>query len=301
MTTLISSATAIDLAKLPPPAVVEQLDYEAIRTAMIVDFKTRWPEFDALVESEPAIKLIESFAWRELVLRADFNDRARGLLLAYAEGSDLDHLASLFGVLRLVITPANAQTGTPAILESDSDLRRRVLLAPDSYSVAGPESAYVFHALSADSQVRDASAITPAPGDVLVSIQARDGDGTAPPMLVAQVATLLASDGIRPLTDRVTVQSATIVPVAITARLFLYPGPDADLVRATALERLAAWIADAERLGRDVTRSAIIAALHVPGAVQRVELVAPAADIVLDRTQAANIAHVAVTVDGYAF
>src|SRR3546814_9711108 len=47
----------------------------------------------------------------------------------------------------------------PAVMESDSDLRRRLVLAPEGYSVAGPEGAYIFHALSAHPDVLDASAI----------------------------------------------------------------------------------------------------------------------------------------------
>ncbi|MER2890944.1 baseplate assembly protein, partial [Escherichia coli] len=51
------------------------------------------------------------------------------------------------------------------------------------------------------------------------------------------------------------------------------------------------------RLGRDIRKSAIYAALHVEG-VQRVELTAPAADIVLDETQASWCSHYSVTVGG---
>ena len=65
----------------------------------------------------------------------------RGVLIAYAGGPDLDNLAALLGVPRQEIAPANSQTNTPAVLEDDTALRRRVLLAPDSFSVAGPASA----------------------------------------------------------------------------------------------------------------------------------------------------------------
>ncbi|MGN2346780.1 baseplate assembly protein, partial [Escherichia coli] len=48
---------------------------------------------------------------------------------------------------------------------------------------------------------------------------------------------------------------------------------------------LEAYITAQHRLGRDIRLSAIYAALHVEG-VQRVELAAPLADIVLNNTQA---------------
>ena len=64
-------------------------------------------------------------------------------------------------------------------MESDPDFRRRIQLAPEGFSVAGPEGAYIFHALSADPGVLDACATSPSPGEVVVTVLARAGDGTA--------------------------------------------------------------------------------------------------------------------------
>jgi phage-related baseplate assembly protein len=293
-----ASSTAIDLSRLPPPDVVEALDFETIYARRRADFLARYPEFTAFVESDPAIKLLETGAWAELVLRQRINDAARSLLVAYARGGNLDHLAALFGVLRQEITPANPATGAAAIMESDEDLRRRVLLAPDSYSVAGPASAYVFHALSADADVLDASAVSPRPGEVTVSILSRNGDGTASPELVAAVRDLLAGDEVRPLTDRVTVQSAELLPFDITAQLVLYPGPDAQLILDTATAALDQLLATNRRLGRNIARSAIIAALHV-GGVQNVNLVEPVADVFVEQTQVGSVGAIDVTIAGF--
>lgn len=82
-----------------------------------------------------------------------------------------------------------------------------------------------------------------------------------------------------------TVQSAAIVEYQINATLYLYPGPESEPIRATAVKKLEAYITAQHRLGRDIRLSAIYAALHVEG-VQRVELTAPLADIVLNSTQA---------------
>src|SRR3546814_19943147 len=78
---------------------------------------------------------------------------------AYATGADLDNLAALLGVTRFELEPGDSVLGIPAVMESDSDLRRRLVLAPEGYSVAGHEGAYIFHALSAHPDVLDASAI----------------------------------------------------------------------------------------------------------------------------------------------
>ena len=102
----------VDLTGLAPPPVVEQLGYEAILTAMTADLRARDPDFDAWVESEPVMKLLEIAAYRELLLRYRINQAARSVMLAYAAGADLDHLGALLGVTR--------STG-----ETDEQLRRR--------------------------------------------------------------------------------------------------------------------------------------------------------------------------------
>lgn len=293
-----ASSTAIDLSRLPAPDVIEALDFETIYTRRRTDFLARYPQFTAFVESDPAIKLLEVGAYAELVLRQRINDAARGLLVAYAIGSNLDHLAAVFGVMRQQITPANPITGAAAVMESDEDLRRRVLLAPDSYSVAGPASAYVFHALSANADVLDASAISPRPGEVTVSILSRMGDGTAPPALLAAVRALLAGDEVRPLTDRVMVQSAELVAFDVMAQLTLYPGPDAQLILATATTALEQLLATNRRLGRNISRSAMVAALHV-GGVQNVNLVEPVADLLIEQTQVPAVGMIDVTIAGF--
>lgn len=281
----IATSPALDLSTLPAPDVVEQLGYEAILAALIADFRVRWPDFDALVESEPVVKLLQVCAYRELVLRQHFNDRARSVMLAFAAGADLEHLAALFGVARLVLVVANAATGAAAVLESDDELRRRIQLAPDSWSVAGPEAAYVFHALAAHPDVLDASASSPAPGAVVVAVLSRVGSGAAAAPVLAAVAAVVNADGIRPLTDQVTVQSAALQNFAITATIKLFAGPDSVAIEAAARAALGAFLARSHRLGRDVPTSAIIAALHV-GGVRKVILTAPVADVECTALQA---------------
>lgn len=181
-----TSATAIDLSRLPAPLIVEQLDYAVILAALRADMLDRFPDFSAAVESDPVQKLLEVCAYRELLLRAAFNERARGCLVAFAVGPDLDNLGALLGAYRLEIEPADPLSGTPAVMESDADFRRRIILAPEGYSVAGPEGAYIWHALSADADVLDASATSPDPGEVVVTVLSRTGDGTAPPRAARQ-------------------------------------------------------------------------------------------------------------------
>lgn len=277
--------TAVDLSRLPSPDVVELLDFETIYATAIAKMKALMPDFEAR-ESDPATKQLLLLSYVVQTLRQRINDAARAVMPAHAVGADLDNLAASFTIGRFTLIPADPATGAAAVMETDDDFRRRMVLAPEGYTVAGPEGAYIFHALSADARVLDASASSPAPGEVLVSILSRETvSGSASAALVATVEAYLSDETRRPLTDLVTVQSAQIIPFTIAATLRTYRGPDAQVVVAAAQARLETYVAECHRLGRDVTRSGIFAALHVEG-VQNVVLSAPAADIVVSRSQA---------------
>lgn len=294
---MTSSFTAVDLSRLPAPAVVEQLSYEAIFAEMLATLQELDPAFDALVESDSAYKILQVAAYRELGVRQRNNEACRAVMLAYATGSDLDQLGALLGVTRLELAPGDPVHSVPPTMESDIDFRRRIQIAPEGFSVAGPEGAYVYHALSADPGVLDASATSPSPGEVVVTVLAREGDGTASPELVSAVDAVLSQDNVRPMTDHVTVQGAEIVEYTVAATIYTYAGPDSALVLAESMRRLEAYIEESHRLGRDVPVSGLYSVMHSEG-VQRVEMNAPAADIVIDRTQAAHCTGIDVTHGG---
>ncbi|WP_313121936.1 baseplate assembly protein, partial [Pantoea septica] len=157
--------------------------------------------------------------------------------------------------------------------------------------------AYEYHAKSADGRIADVSATSPAPAEVVITVLSREGDGTAPADLLTIVANALNDEDVRPVADRVRVQAAAIVSYRVDATLFLYPGPEAEPIRAAAEAKLLAFINAQSRLGRDIRQSALYAALHVEG-VQRVELAQPTADVVLDKTQAAWCSGYSITVGG---
>jgi phage-related baseplate assembly protein len=265
--------------------VVETIDYEVILAAMLADLQARDSAFDALVESDPAFKILEVCAYRETLLRQRVNDAAKAIMLAYATGADLDNLVALFGVERL--------DG-----ESDSALRLRGHIALEGYSTAGPIGSYTFHALSASAEVKDVDIFSPEPGEVVVTVLSTVDDGTPSPELLTLVDATLNDETIRPLTDFVTVQAATLVEFTVDAELYLYGGPDAETVRDEAETRLLAYVEDHHRLGHDITLSGLFAALHVEGAVQRVELSLPVATLVVDHDEAAYCTAVNVVVAG---
>lgn len=277
--------TGIDLSTLPAPSVVEPLDYETILAAMLTDLQARDPAFTALVESDPAFKILEVAAYRELIIRQRVNDASRAVMLAYSGGSDLENLAAFFGVVRNVIDPgdASAVPPVPPTLESDSELRRRTQLALEGFSTAGPEGAYIFHALTVGA-VKDAAVASPEPGDVVVTILGREGNGTPSAETLDAAEAILTNDDVRPLTDNVTVQAATIVNYSVVAEIVTLPGPDPEVVLAAASAALESYVSQ-QGIGRDITLSGIYAALHQPG-VERVNLSSPASNVVVDPDEA---------------
>jgi phage-related baseplate assembly protein len=266
---------------------------------MVADLQARDPVFTALVESDPAFKVLEVAAYRELLLRQRVNDSAKGVMLAFASGSDLDQIGANYSVERLVLDEgdATAVPPVPPTFESDADFRARIQLSPEGYTTAGSEGSYVFHGLGADADVKDIQAVSPTPGQVTVYVLSREGDGAAPPDLIAAVEAALNAERVRPMTDQVTVLSASIVNYAITAELVLYPGPDPEVVKNASIAAATAYANAQRRIGYDVTLSGLFAALHQPG-VQRVNLTAPVANLTIDDGEASHCTAITVTVAG---
>jgi phage-related baseplate assembly protein len=285
----MSVSSAIDLSLLPPPDVVESLSYEEILAAMLADMRdperTNGQPFTTISEADPAYKVLEVSAYRELLLRQRVNEAARAVMLAYAMDGDLDQLGAWFDVERLTLTPADPEHGIPAVMESDIDYKRRIQLAPQGFSVAGPEGAYIYHALSADSRVMDASATSPQPGYVVVTILSRVGDGTASQDLLDAVTTRFMDDAVRPMTDYVTVQSAIVHHYRVISKAFTFSGPDPEVALAEAKNRMTKYAADSHRLNRVPTPSGIDAALQAPG-IERVEVSEPSTVLEKSRLQA---------------
>jgi len=296
----------IDLSQLPAPEVIEMPDFETLlaerKDALIAlypaDEQAAMRRVLAL-ESDPLVKCLQESVYREILLRQRINEAAQAVMVAYALGSDLDQLAARSNVQRLTVTPADPDAVPPveAVMESDDALRVRVPEAFEGLSVAGPTAAYEFHARSADGRVQDVSAISPAPAEVLITVLSRDGNGAAADELLITVGNALNDEKVRPVADRVTVQAATIHDYSVKATLHLFDGVASAPCLAAANARLAAYLVEQKKLGRSVRRESYGAVLRVAG-VDWVDISEPAADIIMDRTQAGNCTGTDVTVAG---
>lgn len=299
MTTL---ASPIDLSRLPAPDVIETVDFEQILAERKAYMVSLWPEAEQAeiaerleLESDPLNKLLQESAYREVILRQRINDSCRAVMLAFASGNDLDQLGALFEVERLVVTPGNPTAIPPVVevKEADDRFRQRIQLALEGITTAGSIGSYIFHTLSASALVKDVAITRPVPGTVRVTVLSTVGTGIPDSELLATVTAALNDEDVRPLCDTVEVAAAQITNYSITATLTFYSGPDMALVRDAAEAAVRKYVEEHHRLGHDITRSGLFAALHQPG-VQKVTLTAPAADVVIADSHAAYCTAVSV-------
>lgn len=294
----------VDLSKLPAPDVLEEIDFESLLAERKAKFISLYPEDEQAywtarlaMEAEPIVKLLEENCYLQMLERQRINNAAKATMLAYATGTDLDVLAANFNVQRLVIQQEDLTARPPLaeIKESDDDLRLRTQLAFEGLSVAGPRSAYVFHALSAHAEVGDVSVVSPQPAQVVVTVLSRIGKGVPSEAVLKAVRDKLNDESVRPIADRVTVQAATIQDYQIRARLYMLKGPEYEPIKLQAQKRLTTYTEERRRLGRDITLSGIYASLHIEG-VQRVELLEPTQNIILNNNQAGYCTNINIEV-----
>ncbi|WP_368750155.1 baseplate assembly protein [Klebsiella aerogenes] len=280
------SSEVIDLSQLPPPQVVEMPAFKDLKAQRLAELQALDPVFDALLESDPAVKLLEITCYREMVGVARTNSGVLAVLLAYAKGADLDQLAANFDVYRLTITPEDDTTipPTPAVMESDDAFRARIRLSWYARNTAGSTQAYEYFARSADGTVLDARAYGPqdddsiSPGHVEVYVLSSEGDGTPSQDLLDTVTASLSGDYVRPLTDYVQVLPATLVEYQVTATLIIGSGPDAATVMQAAQEAMQRYADSVHRIGMPMSIAGVYRALKQPG-VTDVVLTAPVATI----------------------
>jgi phage-related baseplate assembly protein len=263
----------IDLSQLPAPDVIQPLDFEAEVAALKqdvldrIDDATLKADVAAVlkIESEPLVKVIEAFAYATTLVYGRINDAARAELLATTQGNDLDNFAARLDVLRQVVAAADDTTSppTPAVVEPDADLKERYQLAPEAFSVAGPYGAYHFLARSAHPHVWRTAVYGPesglvTPGQVLVVVLSRIGDGQPTQGVLDAVTAALGDLEARPLTDQVLVEGSSVTNYAIAYELAIISGsPDPSLIVAAAAQALQTYADGRRRPGAKVTTKAL--------------------------------------------
>jgi len=168
-----------------------------------------------------------------------------------------------------------------ADLEGDEHLRERGFLAPGSFSVAGPDDAYKFWAMSAHQDVIDV-AVSSILGTGIVNIfillkdmSVSDAIKTS---MCKYIENYLSHEKKRPLTDQVVVAIAKKVPFIINTDITLYQSEKyrAERIREEITAALKAYAAETRsRLGRDIVPSQIAALIQSVKGVYNVILSEP--------------------------
>jgi phage-related baseplate assembly protein len=272
----IPNITELDVAGLPAPDIVEPLDVQAIRAALISNFSGAYPEFTAqLLESDPAIKLLEVCAYREFVLRARLNDVARANLVAFATGSDLDHLAAFYDVTRMTS-------------ELDDRLRTRLILAIAGRSTGGTMERYKFIAMSADVRIKDV-AVWCASNSPLIHVSVLNSLNAGVPYteMLTAVEEAVNDLSVKMVNDTLLVESAVSTTVNVVADVWLLPQTPVSVFDALEGNVRADWDREGG-LGRDLSRSWVTRALMRPG-IAKIALITPASGTIVDPHQAVSL------------
>lgn len=277
------------LLDLPPPNAIESLAYEPMVDAIMAAIEAAFAEIDvsydvAMLETDPTKIQAQVSAYREMTIRARINDAVRSNLVAFAVGGDLDHLAAFYGVTRMA-------------LEADAALRGRIVLAIQGSSVAGPRERYEYLARTASTDVRTAYCYRiPNSPEIKIAIVSNSNNGIPTPSLLATVQAAVSAEGVRVLSDVVTVVAAASVLVSVSANIWLLPDAPQSAFDGLEQKLRTAWSTQ-NIIGLDLMRSWIVSQLHGVG-VAKVEMITPVADISVQDGNAIALGGVTLTLAG---
>ncbi|MFP3028738.1 MAG: baseplate J/gp47 family protein, partial [Wolbachia sp.] len=170
--------------------------------------------------------------------------------------------------------------------EEDERFRKRIKAKIVGSSTCGSKEYYRYHALSADSRVKDALVESKVPGSVEISILSTELS-TALEELLEIVKKQVTRDDVRVLTDTVTVIGCNITEIDIHSRMSISPLISEEEIKKQFIKKFEG----SKRLGWNVTRSWIIANLFVEG-VENVELIEPKEDVVVLGNECAVLGYV---------
>ena len=192
-------------------------------------------------------------------------------------GYEAGSINSMTDIIAYVESVANTTTsagGTDA--ESDDDLKERIFLAPSSFSVAGPDDAYIYWCKAYNSNIGNVVVDSPSP--VVVNIYFVMKDGSLPEEEVIKGLSEFLQDGnIRPLTDKVTVAAPAIQTFDVNVKYYINSSDSSKAVtiQSDVDQAVADYIAwQSQVIGRDINPDELVKRMVEAGA-KRVEITSP--------------------------
>ena len=176
-----------------------------------------------------------------------------------------------------VTSVANTDTSSGGTdLETDESLAERVFLAPSSYSVAGPDDAYIYWAKTYNNNIGSVKPTSPNPCEVKIYILMKDG--TIPESSVVNgLESYLQDNSIRPLTDQVAVAVPTTqtFTVSLTYYISRSDSKKAASIQSAVNEAVGEYIKwQTTEIGKDINPSELIKRVMTAGA-KRVTVSSP--------------------------
>ena len=214
----------------------------------------------------------------------------------------------LSGQISTIVAPlaflASAVNTTESIggsdIESDASYAERLRLKPNSFSVAGPEKAYIFHAFSVSPSIIDVAIDSPTPG--VVNVYTLLTGGALPSAAFLQeVEDYLSGEEIRPLTDEVHAKAPTASSYSVNVDYYVL---QSDAVRLSAIQTAVqaavndyvAW--QQAKIGRDINPDELIKRVRDAGAGRILHSTLTPAFKTLTKSQVAQCSSVTVTFKG---
>lgn len=281
-----------ELANLPPPQIVEEIDYEArlalFVTKLVADMNAVGIAYDVNeLEYDPAKILLQVVAYFDVNLRQRINAAVQSNLLAYAYGGDLDILGQFYDTPRL-------------FGETDDFYRLRIIRSIRGRSPGGTAPRYESVAMAADPRVANAVVYTIGKSPVIyIAVFSKEAGGVADSAMLAAVTAAVNDPAVRLVNDTIVVLPAVRRVVNVVADVWLLPQSSDTLIVPMEAALRAAWDRD-DGLGRDLTRSYIGARMMLDG-VQEIDVTSPAISALADFNEALAIGTVTLNIKGRKF
>ena len=292
---------------LPLPDAVEALSYEALVSQGLGKLKTLLAaigiDFDVgALQTDPGPVIIQAESYVQLDTRQRINDVYRALRLPLAQKNDLDGLAADRGVKRLVLISATATT--TAVMEGDTSLLLRTWLRMQAWGSGSPygveyhaRTLGILHAASVGAVTQADVHVIDHPGEGRMTCVVLAAAGLDPALAEAMRA--FVGNGLmdrrrRPGAVWIDTVLADIVTVPYTGVLKVRRGASKSALLAAAEDGLATYMLTRRRIGALVPVSAMQAVQMGYGVVEA-QASAPAADVLIPETAAAELGDVAIT------
>ena len=220
----------------------------------------------------------------------------------------IDKINQFIDVIPYVEKVSNlTDTSGGANTESDDSYKKRIALAPSSFSVAGPYESYKFWALTANQNIIDVAVVNKEErtqdiqyaGVVEVYPLIMSGQ-PATVEILGQVLEILSNKKVRPLTDKVETLAPIQVDYTIDLKYYIHTddGANANIIQSkvsNAVQDFIKW--QYEKLGRDINPSELTRLIVNAGA-KRVDIISPIFTA-LDEFEIGNNISVNIVFDGF--